>query len=125
VKKEVKQFREDLTERLRPAFTEVLVYPFALLGILSAPFLATAMTHTHFQFRFHWGTLVVALVITAVFVVITELRGTTEQKKKGSIRISRYALAYLLGVFWRMVVPLVRDEISGLVKDLFGHGGGG
>ena len=106
---------------LRPAFEEVWIYPFAVLGVFCAPILAAATEGKVPKLVFDWTAFVVALVITAVMVVISEMRGTKEQKKVNRIRLSRYAFAFLLGLFWRLVVPLIEQAV---VKIFTGAVGG-
>jgi uncharacterized membrane protein len=98
--------------QLRDAFSEIWVYPFAVIGVLCAPVLSSATTGQALVFSLDWAAFVIALVITAVMVIVEELRGTKEQKRVTRIRLSRYATAFLLGIFWRLTVSLVEQLIS-------------
>ena len=100
-----------LENGLKPAFEEVWVYPFAVIGVLCAPIIAAATVNKPVRFEFDWTAFIVALVITAALVITSELRGTKEQKRVGQVRLSRYAMAFLLGLFWRLVVPLLEQAI--------------
>jgi ABC-type molybdate transport system permease subunit len=111
--KKVKVIRDPVA--LRPAFEEIWVYPFAVLGVFCAPILAAATEGKKASFTFDWAAFVIALVITAVMVVISEMRGTKEQKRVSRIRLSRYAFAFLLGIFWRLVVPMVEQAIGNML----------
>lgn len=99
---------------LRPAFDEVAVYPFAVLGVLCAPVVAQASANRPVHLQLDWAALIIALVITAALVIASELRGTREQKREGRIRLSRYAFAFLLGLFWRLAIPLIKRLVLGI-----------
>ncbi len=120
MREKIQKVKEKVQDRLRPAFNEVFVYPFALFGVFCAPFIAERSAGVRPHFSIHIWPFIVALIITVGMVVWSELRGTKEQKKKGNIRLSRYALAFLLGLFWRLVIPLIRDGIVNVVKSAFG-----
>lgn len=97
---------------LKSSFEELWIYPFAVLGVLCAPILSSVSIGDKPQFVFDWAAFVIALVITAVIVIISEMRGTKEEKRTSKVRLSRYAFAFLLGVFWRLVVPMVESLIT-------------
>ncbi len=98
--------------KLKPAFQELWIYPVALAGVFCAPVLAAATTNEPVHIVFDVGAFAIALVVTAIFVIATELRGTKEQKKTPRIRLLRYALAFMAGVLWRMLVPLSWEFIK-------------
>lgn len=119
--KEKRDACKEKKSRLGPAFEEIGIYPFAVLGVVLAPVLAAATEGKTPKLSFDWTAFVIALVITAVMVVISEMRGTKEQKQVSRIRLSRYAFAFLLGIFWRLVVPLVEQAV---IKIFSGATGG-
>jgi len=105
---------------LRKAFEEVWVYPFAVIGVFCAPILSAATEGIAPKLVFDWTAFVIALVITAAMVVISEMRGTREQKRVSRIRLSRYAFSFLLGLFWRLVVPLIQQTLLNIFSSTAG-----
>jgi hypothetical protein len=111
-------------DKIAPAFDEALIYPVALAGTLCSPIVAAASLGEDVILR--WPTLgdmAIALVITmsVLFIVmLTELRGTSDQKRIPRVRALRYFFAFFGAMAWRQVVPaLVTLLLRGI--EALGH----
>ncbi len=108
-------------ERFIPALDEIIVYLSAVFGVMCAPVISSgALAGKKTSLQIEWTAFIIGLIVTAALVIVSELRGTRSAQKSNRAHLSRFALAFLLGLFWQLIVPLIQRSVVGIFSGRIG-----
>lgn len=99
--------------KLKPAFDEIGIYGVTVVAVVVvAPVIEAAIADQIPTIVVHWWDFVIAVFIAFLTIAYFEMKGTKEGKKSKDGLQRRWYMAFLGGVFWRIVIPRIGQIVA-------------